>query len=491
MADDYFSGALQENLLTLLAYDDENGKVVSNMLDSELMEGDYREIAEKCIAYWRQYNEAPKEHTADLFSDILEDPHNRRANAFKRILSSMAQLAESVNTTYVLEQLRQFTRMQKLKSAIISSAEKLSSRQQLAISEVEDIWNDLLHSRDIQFDAGITLMDVDKVLAYLQYQFSEFDIGIPILDRRGVVPYRSAVMLFLAPPGYGKSWLLVHTGRRAHLRRKKVVHISLEMREELVAERYYQSLFSIPRREQDVEVTTFDMDDDRLIGLEKDIVTPDFYFRDKHGVFNDVVRDELFARIEHFGTRFKDIIIKGFPPRSLTANGIRAFLDNLEVTQKFIPDLLILDYIGIMRTDERNHRISLGRAFEDFRAICVERNIAGVTAQQVSKEGSGSQFVRRTGVAEDWSLIGTADQIVTYSCTDAEARLGLARLYVDKARSEMDRYGVLISQAYKLGQFVLDSMLLPHEYFDVLKDAEEEKDEDTRDKDHQSSFSDD
>src|ERR1019366_5895286 len=126
------------------------------------------------IAYWRQYNEAPKEHTADLFSSILEDPHNRRANAFKRILSSMVQLSESVNTTYVLEQLRQFTRMQKLKSAIISSAEKLSSRQQLAISEVEDIWNDLLHSRDVQFDPGITLTDVDKVLAYLQHQFSEF-----------------------------------------------------------------------------------------------------------------------------------------------------------------------------------------------------------------------------------------------------------------------------------------------------------------------------
>src|ERR1039458_1572399 len=138
MADDYFTGALSENLITLLAYDDENGKVVSNMLDAELMEGDYREIAEECIAYWRQYNEAPKEHTADLFSSILEDPHNRRANAFKRILSSMVQLSESVNTTYVLEQLRQFTRMQKLKSAIISSAEKLSSRQQLAISEVED-----------------------------------------------------------------------------------------------------------------------------------------------------------------------------------------------------------------------------------------------------------------------------------------------------------------------------------------------------------------
>src|ERR1019366_1638118 len=201
----------------------------------------------------------------------------------------------------------------------------------------------------------------------------------------------------------------------------KVVHISLEMREELVAERYYQNLFSIPRREQDVDVTTFAMDNGRLIGLEKDTVIPDFYFRDKHGVFNDEVRDELSERIEHYGTRFTNIVVKSFPPRSLTANGIRAFLDNLEITQKFIPDLLILDYIGIMRTDERNHRISLGRAFEDFRAICVERNIAGVTAQQVSKAGSDSQFVRRTGVAEDWSLIGTADQIVTYSCTDAEA----------------------------------------------------------------------
>jgi hypothetical protein len=478
VADDFFTGALQENLVTLLCFDDEHGKVVANMLDTELMDGDYREVAEKAVDYWRQYSEAPKDHTADLFSDILEDPHNRRATAFKRILSSMTQLAETVNTKYVIEQLRQFTRMQRFKAAVISSAEKLSSKQQMAIAEVEELWQDLLHSREVAFDPGITLLDVDRVLAFLQQQFLEFDTGIPVLDQRGVVPYRSGVMLILAPPGYGKSWCLSHMGRRAHLRRKKILHISLEMPMELVVSRYYQSFFSIPRRHEDIEVTRFDMDDGRLTGLIRDEVYPDFYYRTESGEFNDVVRDELFTRLEHFGTRFANIIVKSFPPRSLTVNGLRAFLDNLEVTQRFIPDMLILDYIGIMRTDQRDHRISLGRVMEDFRGLCVERNIAGVTAQQVSRAGSEAGMVTRTGVAEDWSLIGTADQVITYSCTNAEERLGLARLWIDKSRSEKDRFGVLITQAYKIGQFCLSSMLLPDNYYDVLKDNEEGEDED-------------
>jgi hypothetical protein len=372
--------------------------------------------------------------------------------------------------------------MQKFKAAVISSAEKLSSQQQMAIPEVEDLWQDLLHSREVAFDPGITLMDVDRVLDYLQEQFSEFDTGIPALDMRGVVPYRSGVMLILAPAGYGKSWALSHLGRRAFIRRKKIVHISLEMRAELVVSRYYQSFFSIPRRHEEVEVSRFDMDDGELTGLVRDEVHPDFYFRDERGVFNDVARDELFTRLDHFGTRFTNLKIKSFPPRSLTANGIRAYLDNLEVTEHFIPDMLILDYIGIMRTDERNHRISLGRVMEDFRAICVERNIAGVTAHQVNREGSQAGMVRRTGVAEDWSMIGTADQIITYSCTDAEERLGLARLWVDKSRSEKDRYGVLVTQKYAIGQFVLDSMLLPDNYRDILEDNDEEAEDDADDR---------
>jgi replicative DNA helicase len=155
----------------------------------------------------------------------------------------------------------------------------------------------------------------------------------------------------------------------------------------------------------------------------------------------------------------------------LSANGLRAYLDALESVHGFIPDMIILDYVGIMKTDEKNPRTSLGRMFEEFRAICVERNAAGVTAHQVSKMGADAQLVKATHVAEDWSLIMTADQAITYSQTPEEEKVGLARLFVAKARTEEDKFGVVITQSYKLGQFALSSAPLDKTYEDYLEEV--------------------
>jgi hypothetical protein len=159
------------------------------------------------------------------------------------------------------------------------------------------------------------------------------------------------------------------------------------------------------------------------------------------------------------------LVIKKFPTRGLTVNQLRAYLDTLEATENFIPDMIILDYIGIMKTDERNHRISLGRTFEDFRGLCEERNAAGVTAAQVSRAGAEAQFVKSTHVSEDWSLITTADTAVTYTATEEEESLGLARLFVAKGRGEKDKFGVIISQSYAMGQFCLQSAPLVADYY--------------------------
>jgi hypothetical protein len=120
------NGPMQENLISVLAYDPVNGKIVAQLADPNLFEGEYRFIAEKCIAYWAKHKRAPGVHTPDLFADILEDPKNRKAKTYARILRQMVALSEGVNTDYVLGTLRSFTRLQTMKDAILQSAEKLN-----------------------------------------------------------------------------------------------------------------------------------------------------------------------------------------------------------------------------------------------------------------------------------------------------------------------------------------------------------------------------
>jgi predicted phosphoadenosine phosphosulfate sulfurtransferase len=114
------------------------------MVDPNLFEGDYRVIAERCIAYWKKYNIAPAAHLDDELSDILDDGHNRKAPTFRRIMVAMVHLNEEINVGYVIDKLTTFVRMQKLKSAILTSAEQLNKKQEMAVEEIEAIWDSLL-----------------------------------------------------------------------------------------------------------------------------------------------------------------------------------------------------------------------------------------------------------------------------------------------------------------------------------------------------------
>ena len=472
MPADKMSLTLQENLLVLLAHSNEHGKIVANLLNPQLFEGDYRTIAERCVDYWARHKQAPRLHTPDLLADILEDKANKKAATFRRILHSMLQLNEHVNSDYVLTQLRTFTKMQKMKDAILKSAERLQSEQDRGIAFVEEIWNELLHSTEITFESGTRLTDVDKMIAALERKQGEFLTGIPILDKRSFAPERGTVLLLIAPAGKGKSWGLIHLGKMALLRSKKVLHISLEMSEEQCQHRYYQSFFAVPKRKEDITITTIQRDAmDRIDDLEREAVPYDFAFN------SEFIREELENHVNLHQRRFKNIIIKQFPPNSLTANSLRAYMDNLEISEHFIPDLVILDYIGIMRTDSRNYRVSIGQNLVDFRSIMVERNMAGATAQQSSKEGAKAKYVTSTNVAEDWSLIGTADRVLTYSRTAQEGKYGLARLYASKSRGDDDDFAILITQSYKIGQFVLDSVALESRYWRLAEQLKTDDDE--------------
>lgn len=470
---------LQENLITLLCYNDEQGKVVANLLNIELMEGDYRMIAERAIDYWRKYEVAPGDHTADMFGDILEDKHNRRGKTIRRLLRNMIALSETINTKYVMNQLSDFSRLQRFKQALVESAEKINANEQMALPEVEEIWNTLLRQREVDFKAGMRLNDISAVLARLQQMDSEFSTGIVELDRRHFRPQRGKLMLFGGAAGRGKTWYLVHIGKRALLDRKKVLHISCEIDEEEVIGRYYQSIFSLPKRRGDIEITELERDMDEFTGfVRKDDYEPLVALEDAMAGL------ELRTHLEHLGAKSENLIVKRFKPNELTPNGIRAYLDTLEQVEGFVPDMFIFDYLGLMKKDVKNVRGSMSMNCEELRAICIERNMAGVTAHQLSKAGELAVMAKGVHLAEDWSIMGTCDMVVTYSCTDVEFEYGLGRMFVSKNRTDKDRFQIIVTQAYAIGQFCLDSMFMPKDYRQTFEDfagtgtVEEDEDDD-------------
>lgn len=476
MAEEKFAASLQQDLLTLLCWNDESGKTVAKTISANLFEGDYRVIAEKAIDFWKQYNTAPKEHIADLLSDIIDDLGDRRNQTYRRILVQMIEMKDKVNVEFVLRSMTSHIREAHARIMVLDVAEQLDARGAQALPDVEALMRGFLNETKVTLDPGLRLNEYDKVLEYLRNVQSEFDTGVRELDMGHIVPMRGKTWIIIAATGKGKTWGLTQLGKRAFLRRKKICHISLEIEAEEVLQRYYQALFGASKRDETNRISTFRFDrNHQLDQIVQQTVDVPFMFE------SAAVREELQTRINHFGVRANNLIVKRFPMRSLTPDQFEAYLEQLESIENFVPDMVIVDYVGIMKTDAKNHRISLGRTFEEMRGVAQRRNFAFVSAHQGNRDSVSAEFVKATHVSEDFSIMQSTDFAITYSQTPAESKLGLARLFVEKGRSEQDKFGVLITQTYKTGQFALESTRLSDAYARMMEHmgtADEEVSED-------------
>lgn len=257
------------------------------------------------------------------------------------------------------------------------------------------------------------------------------------------------------------SQFCVHIAKMCAMQRLKVLYISLEMSEEKIAQRFFQSLFSVTKRQSEIIYTRFEQDElSRLNGFRIESLT-------RPSLQDEGIETALAKKMQHFDGRFK-VFIKRFPTNALSIRGLEAYLDSMERFHNYIPDVLILDYADLLAVDAANLRISTGYTYKELRRIAVERNFAVVSPSQSNRLGEDAKVLSLKYLAEDYSKAATADDIIAYCQSSLELRLGLARLFIAKARDEEREQTVLISQAYKMAQFCMDSTMISDRYWTLL-----------------------
>jgi hypothetical protein len=253
-----------------------------------------------------------------------------------------------------------------------------------------------------------------------------------------------------------------------------VVHVTLEMSEEKNAQRYVQAFFAVAKRPEPALVQKIKREEKGKFLLIPRKVKPKLHLDDA------MIRRKLKRKMLRFRDRvLKNIIIKQFPTGKLTVSQLEGYLDNLEATEQFVPDLLIVDYPDLMdlQTDSQQYRIGLANVYKRLRGIAVARNMALAVPTQSNRAGSGAKFVGRKNVAESYTKIADADVVLTYSQTDLEKKLHLARLSVIAGRNDEDNVTVVLAQNYALGQYVVDSILMNKEYFQIVGGQETSDDD--------------
>lgn len=454
---DRLTASLQESILALIALDDKKGHVAAGLLDPKFFDESYREFAERIITHHKQHGKAPgKAHLDDLVDDVLSNPKHKKFQHYTRLIQGVLSVAENLNADYLLTRINDFSRRQVLKAATIEAADffQQQGNSGTLITDVENVFHKALRFQAESIDAGVFLSDKNRALAFLDILNESYYTGIPALDERGFGPTPKEMLLLIAAKGSGKSWFCVDQARRCLMQGAKVIHISLEMSEPRVIQRYFQNFFAIAKRTETFNVADFkfDREDPKVLDAIK------YHERRTEMTLDDAsIKKYLRGRISEWGTKFDRLIVKSFPMSFLTIPKLEAYLDSIELTHKFVPHVLIIDYPDLMWTDRRDPRVSLGLTYQELRGLLQRRNIAGIFPTQSNRKGWDAKTIRGSMVAEDATKLMSADMVLILSRTQEEKDRGLARLFVEKSRNDEDQFTILLSQSYRTGQFVLAS----------------------------------
>jgi len=118
---------------------------------------------------------------------------------------------------------------------------------------------------------------------------------------------------------------------------------------------------------------------------------------------------------------------------------LRGHIEKL-ATQNFRPDVIIVDYAGIMRSSERYDllRMELKKVMEELRQLATEIDVPCWTAIQSNKEGAQNDVVDLTNMAEGYGQAHVADFVVGLSRKSAQKANGFGNIFIAKNRAGVD-----------------------------------------------------
>lgn len=318
------------------------------------------------VEYTRKYNTLPNQE--EMFSDLnrycmkysIDDTFKQRAI---ELLQECYKI--NYNIEYVREQFIKFATTNKLTEAIINTAKKIKNKgESLSESDYESIHKDIeealtIKSRDTE---GLVFKDVaDNPREYIQ-NMNRYDkslvvkSGIPTFDSAHMAGGQLPGELYVvsAPPGRGKSTLLVNIGASALLQGKDTIHIFVGDNTEADGVLRYCS---------------------RLTGvtMSQIMLNSEQYFNSWNSLK------------ENF--KLGNLILGAYPIDGPTIQDIRSFITKNIIRKGIQPKVLILDYIdNCRRPTNDNSYEALGTLYKKMKNICEELKIIGWTASQPKLE---------------------------------------------------------------------------------------------------------
>ena len=210
------------------------------------------------------------------------------------------------------------------------------------------------------------------------------------------------MLIWLAPPGVGKTSLLISQGVEMAKEGEDVLHITLEISGAKCWQRVDQKLTGLSREER--------------LGRPKAVIT---------------------ARREVKGT----FSVKDWCAKNVTVDDIRSLVKNMRAQGKSVTAICI-DYLELMspvKNNRHGERFNFSQVAKDLRRLGNELGVKMCTAWQVNRIGSEKHVIGKTDVSECWDIVKHADIIMGLNQSDSELVNHVLRINIIKQRESTAR----------------------------------------------------
>jgi replicative DNA helicase len=394
----------QEKVVQALMQDGLFAEQMADVMDPKFFDLEYlQNVVETFYDHRQKFKAYP---STELIEIMLQEKFSGKKESLsfqqtKEYLRKIKEHPLNGDMGFIQQSSLDFCKRQTLKEAIVIAIDKIEEQD---YDSIQKIIKDALNkgaSRDLGHDylenfAARGERSVRKPMS----------TGWPIIDKELNGGWeRQTLSTFIAPTGAGKSMFLVNCAAAGIANGYNVLYITCEMADYKIGLRV-DSYFS---------------------GIEINNVA-----KNKERVEQEV-REKAKGRL----------FIKEFPTKQATVQTIRSFIQRLNATKDFTPDIVIVDYADLLRSvrgyGEKRHELE--GIYEDLRAFSQEFNIVVITADQTNRSGLNDEIVTLSSIAESYAKATVCDVIITISRRMEDKQANMGRIFI--AKSRLGRDGVV------------------------------------------------
>lgn len=366
----------------LFVNDTVRGKVLPALKTDWFFDIDDKFIIEKIIDFNGRFGQMPNviemkrlisdDTTLGIFEDAMSIPD------------------DDVQTEFMLDEIQEYVR-RRLVSNVCEMGHKAVQSPGAYNASLTDL---MAEAETFTFDTNIgfdILNDPDRLYEDANTKEKIYNSGIKIInDMIGGGFHEKSLNLFMAPTNIGKTLIMCSLATNFLLNGHNVLYVTFEDPENKIAGRMAQNLFDITQK--DYKAMSRDNFNLAFANLKKKLP----------------------------GNR---VIVKEYPEGTVNAVQLNALLKELKDKQNFVPDVMLVDYIGCMIPNGRpnpnlNTNTTLQLISLQVRALGMTHGIPIISGLQANRGGNGVAEISLNDVADSFASTTKADAIFGVTQTD-------------------------------------------------------------------------